>query len=139
SSPSTSVGLIHSTCNCTSQNDSRVLISPVLGATSIASPTNFHRAAEPSRLCHCLRSFPSNKTNASEGGCPGSAVTTGGTGSQTSVSIACCQGSFSSGAAAHAVIEIKPKVKAKGVARNLLTRDFVWITFSGSGLLLWRS
>src|SRR6476619_5182766 len=85
------VGVIHSTCNCTSQKDALVFMSPVLGATTKVPLRTFHFASPPSAACHWSSDLPSKSTIASEGALFSLVVTMGGTGDQTSVSSANCQ------------------------------------------------
>src|SRR5688572_26216568 len=100
------VGVIHSTCSCTSQKDSLVFISPVLGATVKTPFFTSHFASPPSAPCHWRSDFPSNKTIASDGALFSLAVTTAGKGVQTSVSSANCHGSFAA-LALEAAIDVR--------------------------------
>src|ERR1043165_5079908 len=55
-------------CNCMSPKVSFVVMLPLFGTHTTASPSIFHFAS-PLPLFHAERSLPSNKTIASAGGC----------------------------------------------------------------------
>src|SRR5690625_2171771 len=68
---------------------------PAPGTTVRAPSSSTSQPASPPSDAdsHAFKSVPLNRTIASDGAWPSSAATTGGTGSQTSLFSACCQGS----------------------------------------------
>src|SRR5690606_30217804 len=114
----TTAGVRHSMWSWTSPKVRFVLMLPVPFTTVIAPSAMFHFAALPFTPIHSLRSFPLNKTTASDGAVPSvGGVTTGGTGVQTSVVFG------SEGSCDHAfVMQNKTKMGSKSF---LMATDFV--------------